>query len=88
MNSFPPTGGSVMSTDDEVPRIATSRLSAPRPLSAMLSRPRVLKLLDEAATGRLTTVIGGPGTGKTSAVADWTRGASPQIPSPGFRWTE
>ena len=39
----------------------------------MLIRPHLTRLLDEATRRPLTIVTGGPGTGKTTAVAEWTR---------------
>ncbi|MDH2429478.1 BTAD domain-containing putative transcriptional regulator [Sphaerisporangium sp. TRM90804] len=49
----------------------------PRAASASLDREGVARRLDEAAARRLTSVVAGPGWGKTTALARWaeTRGA-------------
>jgi len=36
-----------------------------------IERPRLLVRLDAALSHRLTSVIGGPGTGKTTLLAQW-----------------
>ena len=53
---------------------ADPRLRVPPPPSSHLSRPRVLAILDRAATRPVVVVSGPAGAGKTVAVADWLRG--------------
>lgn len=50
-----------------------TRATAPTFLGPTVPRTRVLRLLDEAATHPVVLVSGGPGSGKTVAVAEWTR---------------
>lgn len=50
-----------------------ARFRAPARSQRFIRRARVTLLLDEAVTHPLTAVIGPAGTGKTLAVADWTR---------------
>lgn len=42
-------------------------------VSALLERPHLERLLDEAFGKRLTTVVAGPGYGKTTLLAQWSR---------------
>ena len=60
--------------------LSIARLSAPQPSPFHVARPRLIHLLDDAATLPLTLVTGGPGTGKTNAVTAWIRGG--QVPGP------
>lgn len=62
-----------MGSPDGVTGLAAARISVPQPPSSMLIRPHLTRLLDEATRRPLTIVTGGPGTGKTTAVAEWTR---------------
>ncbi|MCJ2180951.1 LuxR C-terminal-related transcriptional regulator [Novosphingobium album (ex Hu et al. 2023)] len=52
-------------------RSATRRLKPPRQQVVLRERELVLRSLDVARRGRLTLVLGPPGYGKTSALAQW-----------------
>ncbi len=60
--------------------LSEARLRVPARSQHFIRRPRVTALLDEAITHPLTVVIGPAGTGKTLAVADWTREGRPPAP--------
>lgn len=49
----------------------TSRLTPPAPSSDYLSRPRLLSLLDQGLSVRLTLLSAPPGYGKTTLLAQW-----------------
>ena len=55
------------------------------PLDALLNRPRLESLLDEAASRRLTALTGGAGVGKTTLIRQWLgrRPAAWHTASPG-----
>ena len=57
-----------------------TRLAVPVPTVPAVSRPRVLRLLNQASRHPVTMVTGGPGAGKTLAVADWVRQGRPPGP--------
>lgn len=57
-----------------------NRLTVPMPTVATIARPRILRLLNEATRRAVTVVTGGPGAGKTLAVADWVRRGRPPGP--------
>ena len=57
-----------------------TRLAVPVPTVPAVSRPRVLRLLNQASQHPVTMVTGGPGAGKTLAVADWVRQGRPPGP--------
>ncbi|MEA4944866.1 MAG: LuxR C-terminal-related transcriptional regulator [Propionicimonas sp.] len=61
-----------MSGIAELP-VSDSRLRVPARSELFLHRPRLVELLDQAAGRPVTLVTGPAGTGKTLAVADWTR---------------
>lgn len=70
-----------MADPQPVSRQSDPRLRVPRPLIGLLARPRVVALLDDAVRQhRLTLVSGGPGAGKTLAVAAWSREGHPPGP--------
>jgi LuxR family maltose regulon positive regulatory protein len=50
----------------------TSKLTPPPAPPGLVPRPRLHRLLDEAAGGPLTLVAAGPGSGKTVLVSTWT----------------
>lgn len=52
-------------------RTECSRLSPPLQLTDQVERTLVLRSLDIARTGRLTQVVGPPGSGKTVALTQW-----------------
>ncbi|MBT2368909.1 AAA family ATPase [Streptomyces sp. ISL-10] len=45
----------------------------PPPPGLLLARPRLFRLLDEGVRGRLTIVIGPPGSGKSALLTSWAR---------------
>lgn len=51
----------------------STRTSAPVPSTYFVPRPRLNAVLDAAIRRPLCLVMGGPGTGKTDAVAGWAR---------------
>jgi LuxR family transcriptional regulator, maltose regulon positive regulatory protein len=53
------------------PRFPSSKFSAPRSVSQLVHRPRLLDELDRGQWARLTLVVGSPGAGKTALLADW-----------------
>ena len=56
------------------------RASAPAVSAGLVHRPRVEKLLTDAARRPVTLVSAGPGYGKTLALASWARhGAAPGV---------
>lgn len=57
-----------------------TRLRVPARSERFVQRPRITQLLDEAVTGPVTVVTGPAGTGKSLAVADWTRAG--RLPGP------
>lgn len=52
-------------------RAGRNRLSPPRNLTELVERSLVLRSLDVARAGRLTQVVGPPGSGKTVVLAQW-----------------
>lgn len=58
---------------NKVTRLGSARLAPPEASADFVPRPRVTALLDAAVARPLTLITGGPGTGKTDAVADWAR---------------
>jgi LuxR family maltose regulon positive regulatory protein len=66
---------------ESVASLFAARLSVPRPLVRVSTRRRVVALLDDAVRDHpLSLVVGGAGTGKTFAVADWTIHGHPPGP--------
>jgi len=53
--------------------LVAALLTPPRPSTTIASRPRVLKLLDRAASSPVTVVSGEAAAGKTTAVVEWIR---------------
>jgi LuxR family maltose regulon positive regulatory protein len=51
--------------------LVSAQLEPPRPVSAIVSRPRLLGMLENAASGPITVISGEPAAGKTSLVLDW-----------------
>jgi LuxR family maltose regulon positive regulatory protein len=68
----------VVAADSE-PLVA-AMLTPPRSATTIVSRPRVLELLDTAARGPLTIVSGEAAAGKTSVVVDWLNSAATSRP--------
>jgi LuxR family maltose regulon positive regulatory protein len=66
-------------TDDTTAPLATSRM-APVPRWRPLTRPRLLRLLDEGAKGPLTLLAAPAGYGKTLLLTSWTAGSGPPGP--------
>ena len=62
-----------------VSALSRTRLAVPVPTVPIVARGRVFDLLDAASAHPVTLVTGGAGSGKTLAVADWTR----RRPQPG-----
>jgi len=52
-----------------LPAAASRRLAPPEPARQLLVRPRLLTLLQQRFERRLTTLVAGPGFGKTSLLA-------------------
>lgn len=52
-------------------RVGRNRLAPPVQLTALIERDLVLRSLDMARAGRLTQVIGPPGSGKTTVLSQW-----------------
>lgn len=67
------------STEGAEPLIVT-KLVRPRLQERLVSRPRVLDLLNRGAAGPVTIVSGGAGAGKTVAVASWVESGRPPGP--------
>ncbi len=55
-------------------RTPSAKLQPPAPPSVHLQRPGLVLRLDAALTRRLTTVVAGPGFGKSTLLAGWARG--------------
>jgi LuxR family maltose regulon positive regulatory protein len=55
------------------PRAGRNRLAPPVQLTPLIERDLVLRSLDVARAGRLTQLIGPPGSGKTTVLAQWRR---------------
>jgi LuxR family maltose regulon positive regulatory protein len=53
------------------PSFAHSKFIAPAPSPSWVSRPQLCARLDDGVSGRLRLVIGSPGSGKTSLLAQW-----------------
>src|SRR4051812_11417194 len=53
------------------PRFASSKFSPPRLVSYLVPRLRLLETLDAGAGHHLTLVVGSPGAGKTTVLANW-----------------
>ena len=53
------------------PRFPSSKFSAPRATSHLVSRSRLHQQLDRGGQHRLTLVVGPAGAGKTVLLADW-----------------
>ena len=53
------------------PVFAASKFHAPGLLSTLVARPALLKQLDAADALPLAIVVGAPGSGKTSLLAEW-----------------
>lgn len=53
-----------------------TKLYAPAPRAALVARPRLLSLLDEALTGKLTLVSAPAGFGKTTLVSTWLQSSA------------
>ncbi|HSK27576.1 MAG TPA: LuxR C-terminal-related transcriptional regulator [Jiangellales bacterium] len=80
------------------PSLLTARTSPPLSSSGTVARPSLLRLLDDAFGHRLTVVSGGPGWGKTTAVATWAAARpddtvawltlEPQDDTPAYFWTD
>jgi len=60
-------------TEMPVSQLVDSRARVPVRSELFIRRPRLTELLDQAAQREITLVTGPAGTGKTLAVADWTR---------------
>jgi LuxR family maltose regulon positive regulatory protein len=58
------------------PRFPSSKFVAPRTVSHLVHRSRLLDELDRGERGRLTLVVGSPGAGKTALLADWVATSS------------
>lgn len=58
----------------------TSRASIPSFHTPIVPRPRIDALLDEVVRHPVTLVLGGSGTGKTVALAEWARAGTPHGP--------
>lgn len=56
-----------------IARLPLTRVTPPRPGPAVVARPRLGELLDSASAAPLTLVVGGPATGKSTAVAAWAQ---------------
>ena len=56
-----------------VRHLLDSRARVPVRSELFIRRSRLIELLDEATRREITLVTGPAGTGKTLAVADWTR---------------
>jgi len=68
--------------DADSPADLIGALLAPPLVSPMLvSRPRLLDRLDEAALGPITILTGEPAAGKTSLVTDWVSSLEPDRPA-------
>ena len=55
------------------PRSGRDRLFPPRHLTELVERSLVLRSLDVARAGRLTQIVGPPGSGKTVVLAQWRK---------------
>nr|NLD40127.1 hypothetical protein [Actinomycetales bacterium] len=66
-------GGAVGPAPRRSSTVGGTRLLAPVPTAAIVSRPRVDHLLDLGLTRPVTLVSAGPGFGKTVAVAAWSQ---------------
>jgi ATP/maltotriose-dependent transcriptional regulator MalT len=56
--------------------LLATKLHVPRPQPGFVSRPRLVKALDEGLARRLVLVCAPAGFGKTALLADWARSAS------------
>jgi LuxR family maltose regulon positive regulatory protein len=59
--------------DDGRRRVATTKLTAPEPPARLVSRPRLLALLDRARESAVTLLSAPAGAGKTLLLAEWVR---------------
>jgi LuxR family maltose regulon positive regulatory protein len=69
----PPEQASPKAGAGESGGLLATKLFAPRPQPGFVSRPRLLKGLDDGLARGLTLVSGPAGSGKTALVADWAR---------------
>jgi LuxR family transcriptional regulator, maltose regulon positive regulatory protein len=65
---LPPTAGA---------NLLPSKLEPPQLPPGLVSRPRLMEVLEAGASGRVTLVSAGPGWGKTMLVASWAAARSP-----------
>src|SRR3954469_16311570 len=55
-------------------------VTVPRPATGLVDRARLFALLDRGVEGRVTLVCGPAGSGKSTLVSSWLRGA--ELPGP------
>lgn len=59
------------------PTFASSKYSIPEPVMSWVPRPSLIERLDSGVAAPLTLVVGSPGSGKTSLLAQWAHSQPP-----------